>query len=402
MSSTKIPRLRPAALGRLWPLLWMAVLLLADPVGARGPVPSPIKHVIVIVKENHTFDNYFGRFPGADGAKTVQINGIQQKPPRAPDSTPDINHSFFTAQLAYNHGRMDGFERVSGVTVGTLPLPFAQYGERDIPGYWTYARQFALFDRYFSSVMGPSAPNHLFLVAASSGGTTSNPRATQGGPACAAPHASITVVTTPGTTDRVQACLDIPTLPDLLVTRGLSWKGYGYWAMGLLHRVYDAPALRRRLVPEEDFRRDIQGSSFPTVAWLVGERDEHPPRSICDGENWTVEQVNAVMRSRYWNSSLIIITWDDWGGWYDHVAPPQVDPRGLGFRVPAIVISAYAKQGYVSHRLTEHASVPKTIETLFGLPALGSRDRAANNLLDVLDFTQPPRPPLILEPRSCP
>jgi phospholipase C len=104
---------------------------------------------------------------------------------------------------------------------------------------------------------------------------------------------------------------------------------------------------------------------------------------------WTTAQVNAVMEGPLWRSSLVIITWDDWGGWYDHLAPPQVDHFGLGFRVPALVISPYARRGVISHRLVEHASVPKTIETLFGLPPLTARDARANDLLNGLDFTHP-------------
>ncbi len=138
------------------------------------------------------------------------------------------------------------------------------------------------------------------------------------------------------------------------------------------------------------------------MAWLVGQRDEHPVKSVCDGENWTIEQVNAIMQSPSWPSSLILITWDDWGGWYDHVPPPQVDRFGLGFRVPALVISPYAKRGLISHRQTEHSSVPKTIEALFGLPSLTQRDAQANDLLDALDFSQPPRPPLLVKTRTCP
>ena len=117
---------------------------------------------------------------------------------------------------------------------------------------------------------------------------------------------------------------------------------------------------------------------------------------------WTVEQVNAIMAGPLWRSTLIIITWDDWGGWYDHVPPPQMDRFGLGFRVPALVISAYARRGYISHRLTEHASAAKPVETLFGLPSLTARDAAANDLLDALDLSQPPRPKFFLPRRLCP
>ncbi len=387
---------------RRWPALLVLAALGVGPLSAQTAGKSPIEHVIIILKENHTFDNYFGQFSGADGATMVRINGVLQSPPHTPDSTPDIDHSYLAAHVAFDNGKMDRFEQVPGAFAGAVPLAFSQYREEDLAAYWTYARQFVLYDRYFTSVLGPSAPNHLFLVAASSGGAISNPRATRNAAPCAAPNSSISVLTASGGTDRIRACFDIPTVPNALAERGRSWKGYGYWAMGLLHRVYDDPAMRRFLAREGDFVRDVRAGRLPTVSWLAGARDEHPPRSVCDGENWTVEQVNAVMASAAWTSSLIILTWDDWGGWYDHVAPPQVDQLGLGFRVPAIVISPYAKKGTISHQLTEHASVAKTIEKLFNLPPLTARDQQAHDLLDGLDFSQPPRAPLILQPKSCP
>jgi len=363
---------------------------------------TPIQHVIVIIKENHTFDNYFGQFPGANGAKTVTINGVTQTPPRAADSTPDINHSYTSARFAYDGGKMDKFDQVQGAIVNGFPLTYAQYREEDIPAYWTYAKQFVLFDHYFTSVMGPSTPNHLFTVAASSGGAIGNTQGTNGRPACAAPNAVISVLTSSGQITNQRACLDIPTLPNVLTPRGISWKGYGFWPMGVLHRIYDDPELQQNLYREDQFLSDLQAGKLPAVSWMYGARDEHPPRSVCDGENWTVEQINAVMKSPSWKSSLIIVTWDDWGGWYDHVPPPQVDQIGMGFRVPALIISPYAKKGYISHQETEHASVPKTIEKLFNLPNLNQRDANANDLLDALDFSQPPRQPLILPTRTCP
>ena len=359
--------------------------------------------MIVILKENHTFDNYFGSFSGADGARLVSIDGVQLVPPPEPDKPPrDIAHSFEAAHQAYHDGAMDGFASVSGAIVDGFPEAFAQYDEHSLPAYWQYAREFALFDRYFTSVMGPSGPNHLFLVAADAGRSISNPQNDNYQPSCSVPQAVFNVLTPRGTVATERACLDIPTLPNLLAQHGISWKGYGYWAMGTLNRIWNDPAMRANFVGENNFAADVATGNLPAVAWLVGQRDEHPVKSVCDGENWTVQQVNALMRSPYWSSSLVIITWDDYGGFYDHVAPPQVDEFGLGFRVPALVLSPYARRGYIGHRQTEHASVPKSIETLFGLPALTTRDANANDLLDALDFTQPPRPPLVLSTRACP
>ncbi len=382
-------------------MLASAPLTAPTPMVASSPLGTPIRHVIVVVKENHTFDNYFGQFPGADGARMVTIQGVPQSPPRAADRTRDINHSFASAHMAFHDGKMDRFERVPGAIVNDVPLAFAQYTEEDIPAYWTYARQFVLFDRYFTSVMGPSTPNHLFLVAASSGGAIGNPRRTAGQPACAASNAVIDVLLPSGKTTPVRACLDMPSLPNLLSQRGVAWKAYGYWAMGILHRIYDDPEMRRHLTTEEEIVSDLRNRTLPAVSWIAPSRDEHPPHSICEGERSTVQLVNAVMTSAYWTSSLILVTWDDWGGWYDHVPPPQVDPLGLGFRVPMLAISPYAKQGYISHQQTDHVSVVKTLEVLLGLPSLTNRDAQASDLLDALDFSHSPRLGRPVKPRPC-
>ncbi len=371
---------------------------------ATTPITSPIQHVIIIMKENRTFDNYFGQFPGVDGAITVTIDGKIQPPPHAPDRAPDMNHSFQAAHTAYDNGKMDQFGTLKNQpTVNGLPQTFAQYTEQDLPGYWAYAKQYALFDHYFTSIMGQSLPNHLFPVAASSGGVISNPQGIKTeDPGCNFPDAKVTIMGPSGKTTTGPACIDIPTLPNLLAQKGISWKGYGYWAMGTFARIWNDPQMHKNLVSEPQLITDVKTGSLPAVSWVSGGSSEHPPSSVCAGENWTIQQVNAVMNSPYWKSSLIIVTWDDWGGWYDHVAPPQVDSVGLGFRVPTLVISPYAKTGYIGHRRTEHSSIAKTIENLFGLPTLSDRDANANDLLDALDFSQSPRPPALLKTRQCP
>jgi len=391
----------------LFPVFALFALAACNPAPAAQPKTAarfPIDHIIVIVKENHTFDNYFGQFPGADGAKQVTIKGVTQDPPRAKDRPPnDIDHSYAGAHRAWNEGKMDQFAQLSGAMVGDYPLAFAQYREEDLPGYWAYAREFSLFDRYFSSVMSQSTPNHLFVMAASSGGAISNERGVTEISGCKSPFATIQVLGSDGRAERVPACLDIPTLPNLLAQKNISWKSYNYYVLGLLKRIMDDPELVKNHVSAKNFGRDVEAGSLPSVAWLfTNGEDEHPVSSVCKGENWTIEQINAVMNSAYWKSSLILLTWDDFGGFYDHVPPPQVDNLGLGFRVPMLVISPYTKRGYIGHRQTEHASIAKTIETIFDLPPLNARDANANDLLDALDFTQPPRAPLILQTRVCP
>jgi phospholipase C len=204
-----------------------ASIIFAQP---SPPASRPIEHVIVILKENHTFDAYFGQFPGADGAHKVKIKGKTKTPPKSPDRpNNDINHGFESAHKAYHNGAMDQFDQVQGAIVKAtgFPLAFAQFRETTLPAYWTYAKEFALFDRYFTALMGPSAPNHFYLVAASSGGAIANPRGDKVGgeyvPSCSAPTATIEVLTPTGTKGTQPACLDIPTLPNLLAAKGITW-----------------------------------------------------------------------------------------------------------------------------------------------------------------------------------
>jgi len=157
-------------------------------------------------------------------------------------------------------------------------------------------------------------------------------------------------------------------------------------------------------MPPAQFLADAKAGHLPAVSWLLpptGE-SEHPPESVCEGENWSVNVLNAVMQGPDWNSTVVFVTWDDFGGLYDHLAPPQVDQFGLGPRVPLLIISPYAKRGYVSHTVYDHTTVLKFIETRYGLRALTSRDAAASNMLDSFDFEQAPQPPLLLQSRTCP
>jgi phospholipase C len=167
------------------------------------------------------------------------------------------------------------------------------------------------------------------------------------------------------------------------------------------------------VVPFSDFDANATSGALPAVSWLIPDFDvsEHPTVdafagttlsvSACAGENWTVQHLNAIMRGPDWPTTAIILTWDDFGGFYDHVAPPNTDQLGLGPRVPLLVISPYAKQGVVSHTQYEFASVLQLIETRYKLKALTARDVEANSLLDMFDFSQPPAPPLILPLRTC-
>jgi hypothetical protein len=158
-------------------------------------------------------------------------------------------------------------------------------------------------------------------------------------------------------------------------------------------------------VPRDtSFISDVKAGKLPAVSWLTmsEEQSEHPPYSMCIGENWTVDQINAIMNSKYWKDTLIVLTWDDFGGFFDHVAPPHEDYISLGPRVPTIVISPYTKRGFVDHHVLEFDSILKFIENDYRLPALNSRDAHARSLISSLDFAQSPQKPLVLQRRICP
>lgn len=405
---------------------WTGILGLFFPAAALGASSpgdlSNIKHIVFIVKENRTFDNFFGTFPGADGATSGTVStGALIPLAHAADQYPaDPGHGRSDWILDYNAGKMDGWDLEHlGNTNGDF-LAMTQQYESDLPNYWLYAQYFLLGDRMFSSTGAPSFPAHLYTIAAQSGGAIGLPvsRKFPGGNStpwgCDA-DASFAAQTESQTQMYYNQfpCYKFNALGDLLSQAGVSWKSYapakgqvGYW-----FNIYDAIAQVREtslwttnVVPDTDFVNDALNGNLPAVSWLVpGQgKTDHPPKSLCYGENWTVEQLNAIMQGPDWNSTAVFIVWDDWGGVYDHVPPPQVDQYGLGARVPLLVISPYARSGVVSHTVYEFSSVLKFIETRFGLPSLTTRDANANDLTDAFDFTQTPLQPLILQQRTCP
>ncbi len=319
------------------------------------PTNTPIRHAVILFKENHTFDNYFGRFPGANGDA-----GLAPAPNPPPSDHPHTHQAWL--------------KRATGATAQA-------YSESDIPAYFAYARQFTLCDNYFSDVAGPSTPNHLMVIAADS-----------------------PVINNISTHNKSQPQppYDLPSLPDSLNTAGLSWRHYGGYAFDYITNLKGSSNGRT----SEQFATDAAAGDLPAVSWVYAPENsssdplsEHPPANITDGMNWTVQQVNAIVQGGLWPNVAIFITWDDWGGWIDHVAPPNVESWTdgtqfrYGSRVPCLVLSPYARQGYISHQLHSHVSLLKFCETTFGLPTLNARDAASDDMGDCFDFTQTPAAP---------
>jgi phospholipase C len=318
--------------------------------GSRKPKASgPIQHVVIIVKENHAFDNYFGRFPRADGDAKLAL---------ATDP-PSSDHP---------HDHASWLNRAAGAAR-------QQYQRVNIPDYWRYAQQYTLCDRYFTEVAGPSTPNHLMLIAADS-------------PIINNPHYRDPI--------KMQPPFNIPSLPASLEKAGLSWKNYGGYAHGYITALKGS----KNNVTADQFANDAAAGKLPSVSWVYGPvgLSEHPVEPVKAGQRWTAKQVDAVVKGGLWQNTVIFITWDDWGGWYDHVKPPLVEKWTdgtqfrYGTRVGCLVLSPYAKPGYISHLQHSHISLVRFCEKTFGVPAINARDRASDDMADCFDYSQNPLP----------
>jgi phospholipase C len=404
---------------------------------AAGPQPGdpdfPVKHIVFIIKENRSFDNYFARYPGADGATHGKTStGETVRLSEATDvMTPDIGHDFPAGVYAINGGKMDGFDLVAN---GENLSGYSSFKRRGIPNYWAYADEFVLGDRMFTSMYGPTFPAHLYTVAAQSGWVTGNKNETGGeGGYCddaeeyvwrfskLSPKERRTVMraeergdfdTVGDYWEEIRACLDFKVLPDVLEKKGISWHYYadeGSWmnAMLAIKHMRFSKHWGTDITPEEQFIPDVENERLDEVTWVVPGPgvNEHPGGpSVCVGENWTVDVVNRIMRSKYWKSTAIFLTWDDFGGFYDHVPPPHPDVMGFGPRAPLLIISPWAKEGYIDSTTYEFSSVLKFIETVHGLKPLTERDAAADDMMGAFDFSSETKPrdrKLILEERSC-
>ncbi|MBK9095784.1 MAG: hypothetical protein IPM84_24145 [Anaerolineae bacterium] len=391
-------------------------------ISSQGPTPTPItrtpiQHVVIIIKEGRSFDALFGRFPGAEGAtRGEKADGTLIDLTRAGDrlgGSPDTSRA--SAQIAMGGGRMNQFDLIPGAALADgFLLPFTQAWPEDIPNYWRYAQTFVLSDRTFSAAAGPAFPNLLHLVAAQSALVTDNPTQSSDTWGCDAP-AGARVRTEPVADNPtwVFPCFNIPNLPDQLQARPLSWRfygprpgadGYQNVVLNAIQTIRTSYLWNNNVTSDGQFLVDVLRRQLPAVSWLAppGEFSERPTASLCAGENWTVQQINAVMQSDLWASTVIFVVWSHFGGFYDHLPPPQVDLFGLGPRVPLLIISPYARPGFISHNQAELTSLVTFVERNFGLAPLSERDARANDLLENFDFRQAPLPPLLLSARRCP
>ncbi len=443
---------------------------------AKSADVIPIRHVVIIMQENRSFDNYFGTFPGADGIPAGTCVPLDPATPRLGCVRPfhdphDVNaggpHGPTGAQADLDDGIqsdfMDGFiaqqtnapqncqpnaPECSTAKDGVTRHDAVGYHTREeIPNYWAYAERFVLQDRLFEGMRSWSWPSHLDLTS-------------EWAAVCSDQYKASSCVTNPNA-GQPKADVQLPwaNLFQLLDSRGVSWKyylGYGNQpdcddggitctaqpqASGY-ESIWNPPpyfaSVRKKgrayLLshnPDSDmFLSDIKNGALPQVSWVIPSAldSEHPPGGVTRGMEYVTKMVTAIMHSHYWQDTAIFITWDDWGGFYDHVAPPDVDTnntdtpiQGYGLRVPGLMISAYARPGMIDHAVLSFDSYATFIEDLFmngarlDPRALGNPDHRPDirdaltdvyfpdgrtakigNLMDEFDFTQTPLPPLEL------
>jgi len=404
--------------------------------GSRGGTiqPGNIEHVVVIFQENRTPDNLFhdpvlmGR--GADIASSG-LNSQGQTIPLAATSLGvgyDLSHAHSAFTAMYDGGKMDGADQVTVYCkVTNCPPPNPQYmyvQASDVAPYFQLAEQYTFGDRMFQTNEGPSFPAHQFILSGTSAPTaTSNLFASENtniGTGCAAPSGAWVALIDPSgdESSRIFPCFEHPTLTDELDAKGLSWRYYAPTPGS----IWTAPnAIQHMCQPQmqngtlvctgSDWNKvilnppqvltDIANNQLAAVSWVIPSSpysDHAGSLSATGGPSWVASVVNAIGNSPYWANTAIIVTWDDWGGWYDHVPPPKVINDGTswgsgyiyGFRVPLIVISPYAKAAYISHVNHDFGSILNFIEQIYGLPSLGYADARADNLSDCFNFNQTP------------
>ncbi len=389
------------------------------------PTSSPrsgkyIKHVVLMIQENRSFDNYFSTFPGADGTTHGSMKTphgvIQVHLKEAGFDSDDLSHGHYSFELEYDHGKMDGFNLVTrGPNVQAGTYTYRVVAPRYIKPYWEIAHQYVLADHMFMTQGSDSFTAHQDLIA---GDTTVDkegdnvidfPNPPSWG--CNAPPGTVTSLITPSgkyLADRGPfPCFTYATLRDLLDAKGLSWLYFTNSASFYLWNAFDAIKVvregsewRTNIVrsPPEIFNT-ISNRKLPAVSWVIPSSgySDHPGFDKGRGPSWIASVINAIGESPYWDSTVVIVVWDDWGGEYDNVAPPQLDGQGLGMRVPMLLVSAYAREtgghpGYVAHTQYEFGSILKFVEENWNLGSLSATDVRANSLIDCFDFTQGPRP----------
>jgi phospholipase C len=375
----------------------------------------PITNVVVIVQENRTVDNLFQFLPGAN-TQSWGYNHKNQVVKLQPESLsgpygPGHMHSDWEKE--YNGGAMNGFDRESCGGGCPVDAVYAYVPQKQVQPYYTLAEEYAFADEMFESDQGPSFAAHQYLLSGTSTVSQGSPNKAADNPntpngtadgGCDSPKGTLGDVITPqGTLPSnldVYPCFQREALMNEMDSAGISWRYYqdqvgaGLWhGVDAIYSIWSNPSemASNVIAPPPQALNDIQSGNLANVVWITPESwySDHPATNDGAGPSWVAAVVNAIGESPYWENTAIFITWDDWGGWYDHVTPTIYNSFELGFRVPLVIVSPYARPGYVSHVQHEFGSILKFTEEAFGLPSLGTTDARADDLSDCFDFNQP-------------
>lgn len=387
----------------------------------RRHTTGKIQHVVIIVQENRSFNNLFYGYPGARTARYgYDTNGDKIKlQPVGLETTWDIDHSswaFFaacngTGSIPGTNCRMNGFNNESvgcGNSYGpSCPIQHPQYAyvpHSETKPYFSMAHQYVLADEMFASNFDASSfISHQYIIAGQAESAVNYPNSSWG-----CPGGPSDTIATVGPQRQIPqgyevVCWDPTTLGDELDKAGISWAYYaaGYpsypwiWsAYQAIKHIYNGPDWSKDVIdPPQQVITDIANGNLRSVSWVTPtwQDSDHAGSGSNTGPSWVASVVNAVGESKYWDSTAIFIFWDDYGGWYDRQAPAYKDYDGLGLRLPMLIISPYAKQGYVTHVHYEHGSILRFTEDVFGLGRLAASDKRANSPTDAFDFSQQPR-----------
>jgi phospholipase C len=424
---------------------------IGGPMSQHSGGSTPIQHVVIIMQENRSFNNLFYGFPGATTASSGMGHGTKYAMKAIPLTWKyDLNHSHAQWLEDFDQGKNDGWDDeiikmtdsgsvctkvnaynepscwVFSKAASIKQMPFTYVQKSDIGPYWAMAQQYALGDEAFESNSGPTFNSHEYMVAGQSGHTVEVP---DGQPwSCLAKDKSMTVnllaygqatpPVFPAVTGHETAgpfpCFTFPTIAENLDAANITWKFYAQNTgpgqsldpFIAIKGVIEGPDKANIIDPDTQVLTDIQKGNLPQVSWVTpsGANSDHPgPQSGNLGPSWVGSIVNAIGKSQYWKNTAIIVMWEESGGWYDSVVPKQLkDPQtgayeGLGYRVPVIAISPYAKAGFVCHTHYEIASTLRFIEETFGLPYVGNgtqkfADQRTTGFDDMFDYTQKPIP----------
>ena len=386
------------------------------PSGSPTPVPAgKIHHVVIIVQENRTPDDLFHGLAGADIANSgldSHGNTVALQPVNLAAGY-DLDHSHSGFLTEYNSGGMNGFDKEVLSCPSNNCNPLTAYGyvpPSQVQPYFQMAQTYTFADRMFQTNEGPSLPAHQYIL---SGTAESRPGSTlyvsenpdyfgkshancDGSPT----GASVQLINIDTGNENTTAlpCFDHPTLFDALDAKGLSYKYYastleGLWvAPDAVKGIRFGPDWSHVVGTNTAILNDIASNKLPAVSWVMptAAASDHPQETDGTGPDWVASVVNAIGNSAYWQDTAIFVVWDDWGGWYDHARPQQFNAYELGFRVPLIVISPYARPGYVSHVQHEFGSILSFTEEQLGLQSLGFTDARADDLSDCFDYSQTP------------